>query len=448
MMLVRHRLPPHPGFRLPLLTLLAFRRDPLSFLLKLARTYGDIVFFRLGASPVYLLSHPDYIKSLLVTHHSHIVKGKGFERTKYLIGDGLLTSEGETHRWQRRLAQPSFSPARNAIYGSVMTRYADEITNRWHDGETRDIYQDMMDLTLGVVGEALFGSKVMSNSGEIKHAISEFMTWWHQMLIPYGYIVEKIPWLPVNRRRDKARQTLDRVLYRIIGERRRGAPSEDLVSTLLRAADPETGRSLSDEQLRDIAVTIFIAGQETTASAITWTLYLLSQHPEVEARLHEEVDTVLGGRLVTVEDVPRLVYTRMVLAEGLRRYPPAWVLGRRVIKDFELAGYRIPRGSSVLVSQYVTHHDPRFFPDPFRFDPERWTPEAEAARPDFCYFPFGAGPRSCIGESFAWLEGTIVIATIAQKWRLRHVPDHRVAVLPSVTLRPKYGMVMTLHRRR
>lgn len=442
------RLPPHPGFRLPLLTLLEFRRDPLTFLLELARAHGDIVFFRLGTSPVYLLSHPDYIKSALITHHAHLVKGKGFERTKYLIGDGLLTSEGEVHRRQRRLAQPSFHPQRIAAYGRVMARYAEEISRRWRDGETRDVYQEVMDLTLAVVGEALFGTDVMVQAGEVKRAIAMFMTWWHQMLVPYGYILEKIPWFPPNRRRDEARRIIDRVLYQIIAERRRGGmANHDLMTSLLQATDPETGQGLSDEQLRDIAATIFIAGQETTASAITWTLYLVSQHPEVEARLHEEVDTVLDGRVPTVEDVPKLVYTRMVLAEALRRYPPAWVLGRRVIKEFEVGGYRIPRGSGLLVSQYVTHHDPRFFPDPFRFDPERWTPEAEAVRPDFSYFPFGVGPRSCIGESFAWLEGTIVIAAIAQKWRLRHVPEHRVEVLPSVTLRPKYGMMMKLYRR-
>lgn len=441
--------PPHPGFRLPVITLLEFRRDPLSFLLELARKYGDIVFFRLGTSPVYLLVHPDYIRSVLVTYHTHIIKGKGFERTKYILGEGLLTSEGEIHRWQRRLAQPTFHPRRIAAYGAVMAKYADEISNRWRDGEQRDVYQEMMDLTLGVVAEALFGSEVMSDSGAIKQALSWFMEWWHQMLVPYGYIWEKIPWLPANRRREKTRRVIDRILYRIIAERRQNTSAEgDFVAALLQAKDPETGQSLSDEQVRDSAATIFIAGQETTASAITWTLYLVSQHPEVEARLHEEVDAVLGGRIPTVEDVPRLTYTRQVLAESLRRYPPAWVLGRRVIKEFEIGGYCIPRGSRLLVSQYVTHHDPRFFPDPFKFDPDRWTPDAEATRPDFSYFPFGVGPRSCIGESFAWLEGVIVIATIAQKWQLRHVPEHRVAILPSVTLRPKYGMLMRVHRRR
>jgi cytochrome P450 len=443
------RRPPHPGFRWPLITLVEFRRDPLTFLLELARQYGDIVFFRLGVSPAYLFVHPDYIQSALVTHHTHIVKGKGFERTKYIIGEGLLTSEGETHRWQRRLAQPSFHPRRIAGYGAAMSRYADAVSNRWRDGQQLDIYQEMMDITLGVVGEALFGWDVMSDSAEVKQAIAQFMVWWHQMLVPYGSLLEKIPWLPPNRRREKAREAIDRILYRIIAERRHHpSASGDLVSSLIQAKDPETGQSLSDTQVRDIAATIFIAGQETTAAAITWTLYLVSEHPEVEARLHEEVDRVLGGRVPTVEDAPRLTYTRMVLAEALRRYPPAWVLGRRVIKDFEVGGYRIPRGAGLLLSQYVTHHDPRFFPDPFRFDPERWTPEAEAARPAFSYFPFGAGPRSCIGESFAWLEGTLVIATIAQKWQLRHVPEHPVEILPSVALRPKYGMVMTVGQRR
>ncbi|MBA3403703.1 MAG: cytochrome P450, partial [Gemmatimonadaceae bacterium] len=260
--------------------------------------------------------------------------------------------------------------------------------------------------------------------------------------------LEKLP-IPAARRFNAARARLDTTIYRMIDDRRRtGGDRGDLLSMLLIATDSDgDGRGMNDAQLRDEALTIFLAGHETTANALTWTWYLLSQNPDAEARLHAELDEALSGRIPGFDDLAALPYTRMVLAESLRLYPPAWAIGRRALNSFEVRGYTVPGKSVVLMSQYIMHRDPRYFPDPERFDPERWTPEAQAQRPKFSYFPFGGGTRVCIGEQFAWMEGILLIASIAQNWRLRLVKSQRVEVQPLITLRPRHGMQMTLERR-
>ena len=267
-------------------------------------------------------------------------------------------------------------------------------------------------------------------------------------VLPFSEILDKLP-LPSTRRFEKARERLDGIIYGLIEERRaNGEDRGDLLSMLLMSQDEEgDGKGMTDLQVRDEAMTLFLAGHETTANALTWTWYLLSQHPEAEKGLHEELDAVLGNRLPTVEDLDRLSYTRMVLAESMRLYPPVWAVARRAINDYEVDGFVAPAGSFVFMSQYVTHRDERFHPDPLRFDPERWTPERQASRLQFSYFPFGGGPRRCIGESFAWMEGILVLATLARKWKARLVPGHRVELKPLITLRPKHGMRMTLERR-
>jgi cytochrome P450 len=266
--------------------------------------------------------------------------------------------------------------------------------------------------------------------------------------LPFSNLIGKLP-LPSNRQSEQARKLLDTVIYRIIHERRAsGIDKGDLLSMLLAARDNEgDGGGMSDQQLRDEVITIMLAGHETTAMLLTWTWYLLSQYVAVEANLHMELDSVLAGRLPTVADIPRLPYTRMVLAEAMRLYPPAWIIGRRAIEAYEVGAYVIPATSIVVLSPYITQHDARFFPDPGVFDPQRWTPEAEAARPKFAYFPFGGGARQCIGEGFAWMEGILALATLAQQWRMRLAPGHLVALKPLLTLRPKYGMRMILERR-
>ncbi len=436
-----------PGARL--LDYFAFRRDPLRFLAQLARDYGDVAQFHIGPQRVFLLNHPALIKDVLVTHQDSFMKGRALQRAKRLLGEGLLTSEGAHHRRQRRLAQPAFHRQRIESYGAVMVDYAARSGERWRDKETLDIAHEMMRLTLAIVGQTLFAADVESEADEIGGALTEIMELFQLLMLPYAEYLEKLP-LPAMRRFQRARAQLDSVIYRIIEERRRGGKDRgDLLSMLLLAQDEEgDGGRMTDEQLRDEVMTIFLAGHETTANALAWTWYLLAQHPEVETKLHAEIDAVLeNGRRPTVADLPRLRYTEMVLAESMRLYPPAWTIGRLALKDFRAGEYVVPAGSLVLLSQFVTHRDPRFFPDPTRFDPERWTPEAKEARPQYAYFPFGGGPRRCIGEGFAWMEGTLLIATIARRWRMRLVPSHPVVPHPRLTLRPKHGIHLRLDDR-
>ncbi|MEP6635165.1 MAG: cytochrome P450 [Acidobacteriota bacterium] len=441
--------PPGPRQKLPLSSLFAYRRGALPFFQNLAASYGDISYFQLGTQAAFFLNDPDYIKDVLVTNHQNFIKGLALQRAKRLLGEGLLTSEGDFHRRQRRLAQPAFHRARIATYAEVMTDYAVRTRERWHDGETLDISAEMMRLTLAIVGKTLFDADVESDTQEVGEAMSIVMELFNTIAIPFFELLQRLP-LPQFRRFDNAKAKLDAVIYRLIEERRRsGEDRGDLLSMLLLAQDEEgDGGQMTDVQLRDEALTIFLAGHETTSNALTWTWYLLSQNPEVEARLHEELDQTLNGRLPNFDDVARLKYCEQVLAESMRLYPPAWALGRMAIDDYEVGGYHVPKKSLVLMSQYVMHHDERYFPDAERFDPERWTPAAREARPQFSYFPFGGGPRRCIGEGFAWMEGTLLLATIAQQWQLRLVPGHPVALKPLITLRPKYGMKMTVNRRR
>jgi cytochrome P450 len=429
--------------------LLEFRRDPPSLLSGLAREHGDIVHFKLGPQDIYLLNHPDYIRDVLVTHNRNFVKSRGLEMAKKFLGESLLTSEGEFHRRQRRLAQPAFHRQRINAYANVMTEHAVRTRERWRDGETIDMWQEMMRLTLAIVGKTLFDADVESEAQEIGKALTDVMQLFGRITNPLGGLLDKLP-LPANIRWLKAKARLDSTIYRMINERRAsGEDRGDLLSMLLLAQDEEgDGSSMTDEQLRNEAMTLFIAGHETTANALTWTWYLLSQHADVEARLHEEIDSALGGSLPTAGDVARLPYIEMVFAESMRLYPPAWTLGRRVLTDYPIGPYTVPANAIVLMSPWVMHHDSRFFPDPFKFDPERWTPEARESRPKFSYFPFGGGPRVCIGEQFAWMEGALLIATLAQRWKMRLAPGQRVEPKAMITLRPRYGMKMIVETRK
>jgi cytochrome P450 len=328
-----------------------------------------------------------------------------------------------------------------------MTDYAVRTRDRWRAGESIDVASEMMRLTLAVVGKTLFSADVENEAGEIGEALTTVLHMFNLLMMPFSEYLEKLP-LPSIRRFEKARARLDRTIYGLIAERREsGEDKGDLLSMMLLARDEDGSGGMSDQQVRDEALTLFLAGHETTAQALTWTSYLLSQNPECERRLHQEVDQVLLGRPPAFDDLPRLQYTEMVLAESMRLYPPAWAIGRKAIAEFELGGFTIPRGAILILAPYVTHRDPRFFPEPERFDPERWRPEARDARPKFSYFPFGGGARLCIGERFAWMEGTLVLAAIAQQWRLRLLPGHRVEPQPLITLRTKYGMKMQVEPR-
>jgi cytochrome P450 len=440
--------PPGPKGKPIAGNLLEFRRDPTGFLLSVALEYGDVVHLKFGPQHIYLINNPDYIRDVLVTNNRNFIKSRGLQMAKRFLGEGLLTSEGDFHRRQRRLAQPAFHKQRINSYAHVMAEYAARTRDRWHNGETLDIHQEMMRVTLGIVGKTLFDADVEAEANEIGEALNSIMQLFDRITIPFPQLMNSLP-LPSNFRFLKAHRRLDRTMYRIIGEHRAaGVDRGDLLSMLLLAQDEEgDGGSMTDLQLRDEAMTIFLAGHETTANAMTWTWYLLSQNPEIEAKLHREIDEVLEGRLPTADDVARLQYTEMVFAESMRMYPPAWAMGRQVLSDYEVGGYIAPAGSIVLMSPWVMHHNPRYYPDPLKFDPERWTPQNRDLRPKFSYFPFGGGPRVCIGEGFAWMEGVLLLAPIAQKWQMRLEVGHRVEMRPLITLRPKYGMRMTVANR-
>jgi len=423
----------------------AYTRDPLVYLTQLQKEYGDVVTLRAYNYRVFFLSHPDHIEEVLVTQSRKFFKGRILKANKRLFGNGLLTSEGDFWLRQRRLAQPAFHRARVASYGETMVRFADQLIAGWRDGETRDVHTEMMRLTLQIVAKTLFDADVDHEAKEIGKALEAIM----ELNSNFRRVVLTPPWLPTrhNLRAMLATRRLNRIIYRIIAERRASErDAGDLLSMLLAAQD-EDGSRMNDQQLRDEAITIFLAGHETTAIALSWTWWLLAQNPEVEARLHTELDTVLAGRSPQMEDLPRLPYAEKVITESLRLYPPAWGMPRLAIEDVEIGGYKIAKGCGVSVSQWVVHRDRRWFDEPLAFRPERWDGELQKRLPRFAYFPFGGGPRQCIGNAFAQMEATLVLATIAQKFRFRLVADHPVIPLASITLRPKHGIRATLEAR-
>jgi cytochrome P450 len=422
-------------------------RDPLAFFSNLARTYGDVVSYRMGGEQMFFVNDPQHVKDILVTNNKSFMKGRGLQRAKRILGEGLLTSEGAMHLRQRRLMQPAFHRDRIAAYGATMVAYADRMRSTWADGATLDIAREMNRLTLSIVGKTLFDADVESQAIEVGEALTGVMDTFWMMMLPFADVIERLP-VPKLRRARMARQRLDAIIYRMIADRRAsGRDHGDLLSMLLAAQDEDDGGVMTDQQVRDEAMTIFLAGHETTANALTWLWYLVGGAPDVEAKLHEEVGRVLGGRLPTLADVPSLPFIERVVTESMRLYPPAWIIGRRALVDYRVGDYVVPARSIIILSPYVLQRDARYYAAPERFDPDRWTPEFRAGLPKFAYFPFGGGPRQCIGESFAWMELILLVATIAQRWRLRLVPGHPVVPQPLVTLRTKHGMRMSVVKR-
>jgi cytochrome P450 len=429
-------------------------RDPLAYFSNLARDYGDIVSYKMAGEQLFLVGDPQHIKDILVTHNRNFMKGRGLQRSKRLLGEGLLTSEGAFHLRQRRLMQPAFHRDRIAGYGRTMVQHADRLRSGWVDGATLDIAREMSSLTLNIVGKTLFDADVESHAVAVREALSGVMDTFWVMMLPFAEILERLP-VPKLRRARLARGRLDAIIYRMIADRRAsGRDHGDLLSMLLTAQDeddPSTGSNgggmMTDRQVRDEAMTIFLAGHETTANALTWTWYLVGESPDVEAKMHEEIDRVLQGRLPAMADIGSLPYVERVVTEAMRLYPPAWIVGRRALGDYPIGDYVAPAGALFLVSPYIVQRDARYYPEPERFHPDRWTPEFRSALPKFAYFPFGGGPRQCIGESFAWMELILLVATIGQQWRMRLVPGHPVVPQPVVTLRTRYGMRMTVQRR-
>ena len=446
--MARNGWPPGPR-RTPRAVLpLALGREPLSYLRDLVRTYGDVAHITAAGEHIVVLSDPRMVRDVLVTHQRNFRKGRGLERARKLLGNGLLTSEGEEHLRQRRLIQPAFHKERVASYATAMTEYATRVHSRWTDGATLDVAEEMMRLTLGVVARTLFDADIEAQARNVGEALSLVLNSFWTTMLPFADLLEKLP-IPLLKKGKEARAQLDAIIYGLIAERRKQPGDRgDLLSMLLLAQDEEQGgRGMSDAQVRDEAMTIFLAGHETTANALSWTWFLLSGAPDVEQSLHDEIDRVLGGRMPTVADLPRLPVVEQVVTEAMRLYPPAWIIGRRAIGEYQVGGYTLPPRTIVLISPYTIHRDARFFAEPDRFMPSRWTPEFRQGLAPFAYVPFGGGTGRCIGESFAWMELALVTATIAQRWRLRLVPGHPVVTQPLVTLRMKHGLRMTAERR-
>jgi len=444
----RQRIAPGPRGHWLLGNLGEFRRDVLGLMTESARTHGDVVRFRLGPQVIHLLNHPDHVVHVLQKNAGNFDKRtRSASFIRSVTGDSLLTANGEAWQRQRRLLQPAFHHAHIAGFARQMTAATAAMLSDWRpraaNGEVLDVASEMMRLTYTIVGRTLFSAEVGGDAGTIERAM--------EVILPHtfgrlGRVVNWPDWVPTpgNRTFRKALRAIDGVVYRIIEQHRAaqsaGGPDGDLLSMLLRIRDPETGAGFDDTQLRNETITFLLAGHETTANALTWTFHLLSRHPGVEARLREELDDVLGGRVPTPEDVPRLAFTKRVIREAMRLYPPIWIIERRVVDDDTVGGFHLPAGSAVVVAPYALHRHPGFWDAPDAFDPARFEGPVPAA-----YIPFGAGPRFCIGSEFAMLEAQLIVAMVLQSYRLRPVPGHVVEPLPGITLRARHGLRMTLH---
>ena len=424
--------------------------DALGLLRRVAREYGDIVRIPVAFGARILLNHPDWIEQLLVIQQSKFHKSTlSKEATERLLGQGLLISEGEFWRRQRRLAQPAFHRARINEYAATMVETAEQHLREWRGGEQRDMAHEMMSLTLDIAVRTLFGTTLPNEAEQVGKAMTFLMRYSLGRARSPVNIPASWP-TPRNRRANRDYEFLDSLVYRIISERRaqgNSTPHTDLLSLLMGAMD-EDGSQMSPKQLRDETMTIFLAGHETTALTLAWTWYLLSENPAAETRLQEELSGVLGRRAPEIRDLERLPYLQAVVNEVLRLYPPAYLLARTSIAACNIGGYDFPPGTTVLASQWVMHRDARYFDDPDVFRPERWLDGLMGRLPAGAYFPFGDGPRRCIGQSFALMESALVTATVAQHFRFRLVPGHPVVPEPLVTLRPRHGIRMTVEARR
>ncbi|HVC35295.1 MAG TPA: cytochrome P450 [Chloroflexota bacterium] len=426
---------------------LSLSRGALEFLRACAGEYGDLVPLRFLGKRILLVNHPDDIAQVLATNHRKVVKGITRRSDHILLGDGISLSEGDVWRRERRLMQPAFHRERIAAYGEVMVASTERMIETWRDGETRDMCVDLSELTMAVVGQTLLDINLRGEAAELPAALASAMACRAararslHMLLPVS-----LP-TPTNLRMRRARRRIDDIVQRILEERRdAGDDRGDLLSMLLRAQD-EDGRGVTARQVKDEVMAIFVGGHETVANLLAWAWYLLSQHPEVETRLLAELDTVLGGRLPTVSDLPRLPYTSTIVSEVLRLYPPASVLTREAIADVRIGAYTVARGTEIVVSPWVMHRDPRYFADPEVFKPDRWADGLASRLPRYAYFPFGGGPRLCIGKSFATMEAILVLAVVAQRFRLELLRGQRVVAEELPTLHPKFGLRMVVQPR-
>jgi cytochrome P450 len=441
-------LPPGPKGKLITGMMREFNRDTLGFIERCHRDYGDVVRTRFLYLYAYFLYNPADIETMLTTNAKSFRKARSLRSPFFhrLVGNGLVTSEGDFWRRQRRLAQPAFHRQRISSYGDIMVEYTNRTIAAWNDGEHRDIARDMTRLTLEIVVKTLFNSDVSNDADHVGAMLSQIVKPFASQATLKWIADNRLP-TPGHRRYFHAVSEIDRVVFRIIAERRASGTDEgDLLSMLLQAQD-EDGSQMSDAQLRDEVMTLFLAGHETTALALSWSWYLLANDPEAEKKFHAELDEVLCGRSPEVADLPRLRYTEMIVKETMRLYPPAYAVGREAIEETEIGGYRVPRNTQLFAFQWVTHRDPRYFDRPDEFEPERWASESIQNLPKYAYFPFGGGPRQCIGNYFAMMEVVLLLATIGQRFKFSLEEGHAVEVLPVLSLRPKNGIKVVTRAR-
>lgn len=424
------------------------RIDPTGFMKEMAETYGDIVHFRAGFQNIYFLNHPDFVRDVLSNHYGHFVKGRGIKRNRRFLGNGLITSEGEEHRAMRQRTAPAFHRHRLEGYARTMVDSTTGYVEGWEEGGVVEILHEMRRLMVTIIGRTMFSFETNDEVTELHRAVEMSMAHFKPYKVRMPEWLERLIF-PYERRASEADAYLERQLCRFIDERRRKAHDNGDLLTMLVEAHGEEGEITAqmNKQLRDEALTIFFAAYETNSTALMWIFYLLTRYPEVEAKLLAELDAVLGDRRPAFSDFPNLVYTERVYSEALRLYPPVWRLMRYAIRDYEIGGYRIPAKSLVVLSQFVTQRDARFFPDPLHFDPERWTPQERASRLPGTFFPFGGGARRCIGEAFAMMEGVLVLATIAREWRLRLAEEIPIEIAAKQLLHPKQRLRMIVERR-
>jgi cytochrome P450 len=446
-----NRRPPSPPGRWPLGNLPEFRRDLLGFFTRTAREYGDLVAMRLGPRLVHLASHPDFVEQVLVTEYKKFGKSYVFELLRPVLGNGLVNSEGDFWLRQRRLIQPAFNKSSVNSYAGIITTQCDRIMGEWNDRQSIDLHGEMSRLALGMVGKALMDMDLTDVKNEVTGPIDSAM---RDFSHRFESMINLPMWVPTRRnlRAKRNVRKLDAIVHRIIQQRRASGDRGDLLSKLIQARDEVDKSGMTDRQLRDEVMTLFLAGHETTANALTWTWFLIAQHPEIENRLLEEVRNAIGDRTPGAADLPKLPYTEAVIKEAMRLYPPVYAFSRRVLVDAEIGGFQVPAGSAVIMSQWVIHHDPRWYNDPDEFKPERWLAANNGAagqkeRPDYAYFPFGGGPRGCIGNTFAMLETILAVAAIVPRFRFELIAPEKVRPWPSVTLRPAAGVPGIVHRR-
>jgi len=443
-----HEKPPEVSSLIPGRTFFAFKKNPLGFLDHCARL-GDVVCYRLLGPKFYLLTNPVYVRDVLFNKHCDFIKGRVLQKSKVFMGEGLITSEEPLHARQRKLVQRAFHKQCLEGYAKTMADMTAEFIATWKQGEERDLHSDMMQLTVRVVSRVLFGITMDSEAQEIgRHFTQLIESALFFYAAPYPEQMLKLP-IPSLKKIRRSKDHLDSVIYGFIEGRRRSQTNNgDLLSVLITDHDEESeGARRDDKQLRDECMSLFTAGHETTANGLAWTFLLLAQHPEIEKRLSEEVHNVLQDRKPTFDDIPRLRYAKMVFAESMRVYPPAWIISRQSTRDYQAGRYLIPAGSYISLSPWVMHHQAEYFPDPLRFDPERWKDDTNASKMAFRYIPFGAGPRNCIGEGFAWAEAILILASVLQQWEIQLVPGFRVEPDAAMTLRPKPGVRAIVRRR-